>query len=180
LISCAAGKVRWPIIDLQQETPMKNSGYPYVIALLGGLMFASSVLSAQEEASFPGIKALMSPAEYQAAGLEKLTAAEREALNSFLIRYTAEDSQLLLNTDEDVKKAVQEQEIVSVILPPFKGWSGKTVFKLENGQVWQQRTGGNYPYRGSNPEVRITKNFMGFYRMELIESGKAVQVKRIQ
>ena len=141
---------------------MKNSGYPYVIALLGGLMFASSVLSAQEEASFPGIKALMSPAEYQAAGLEKLTAAEREALNSFLIRYTAEDSQLLLNTDEDVKKAVQEQEIVSVILPPFKGWSGKTVFKLENGQVWQQRTGGNYPYRGSNPEVRITKNFMGF------------------
>jgi len=159
---------------------MTISGNPIASAVFGALLLASPALLAQEGASFPGIEALMTPGEYQAAGLEKLTPAELEALDSFLIRYTAEDSQVLLINDEEVKKAVEEQVIVSVIKPPFNGWSGETVFALENGQVWQQRLGGNYPYRGSNPEVRITKNFMGFYRMELTENGKVVGVKRLR
>lgn len=147
----------------------------YTIALL-----ASPALQAQAGSSFPGIEALMTPEEYRAAGLQKLTPEERKALNGFLIRYTAEDSQVLLNNDEEVKKAVEEQEIISVIQQPFKGWSGDTIFHLENGQIWQQRQAGNYPYRGSSPEVRITKNFMGFYKMELVENGKAVAVKRLK
>lgn len=155
---------------------MKVSRY----SLLCTLLLASYAVVAQDGSSFPGVEALMTPEEYRAAGLQKLTPAEREALNSFLIRYTAEDSQVLLNSDAEVKKAAEEQEIVSVIQQPFKGWSGDTVFRLENGQVWQQRQRGNYPYRGTNPEVRITKNFMGFYRMELIENGKAVAVKRLK
>jgi hypothetical protein len=155
---------------------MKVSGY----SLLCTLLLASYAVVAQDGSSFPGVEALMTPEEYRAAGLEKLTPAEREALNSFLIRYTAEESQVLLNSDAEVKKAAEEQEIVSVIQQPFKGWSGDTVFRLENGQVWQQRQRGNYPYRGTNPEVRITKNFMGFYRMELTENGKAVAVKRLK
>ena len=138
------------------------------------------VSTSAEEGSFPGIENLMTWQEFTDAGLDKLTPEERKALNQWLIRYTAEDSQVLLNTNEDVKKASDEQEIISVILPPFKGWSGDTIFRLENGQVWQQRSGGSYPYRGSNPQVRISKNFMGFYRMELVENGKTVQIKRLK
>ncbi|MEE4145617.1 MAG: hypothetical protein V2I26_12505 [Halieaceae bacterium] len=149
-------------------------------SLLCAVLLASAAVLAQDGTTFPGVEELMTPEEYRAAGLEKLTPAERQALNSFLIRYTAEDSVMLFNTDEEVKKAAQEQEIVSVIQQPFKGWSGDTVFRLENGQVWQQRQRGNYPYRGTRPEVRITKNFMGFYRMELTENGKAVAVKRLK
>lgn len=144
------------------------------------LLLSSPVLMAEDASTFPGIEALMTPQEYRAAGLEKLTAAERKALNSFLIRYTAEESLVMLNTDEDVKQAVVEQEIVSVIEAPFNGWWGDTIFRLQNGQVWQQRTGGNYPYRGTRPEIRITKNFLGFYRMELVENGKVVGVKRLK
>lgn len=155
---------------------MKVTGY----SLLCAMLVASCTVLAQDDSTFPGVETLMTPEEYRAAGLEKLTPAERKALNSFLIRYTAEESQVLLNSDEEVKKAVEEQEIVSVIQQPFKGWSGDTVFRLENGQVWQQRQRGNYPYRGTHPEVRITKNFMGFYRMELTENGKAIAVKRLQ
>lgn len=154
---------------------MKTLGYlPLTLLLL------SAVIQAQERNSFPGVEALMTAEEYRAAGLEKLNATEREALNDWLIRYTAEDSQVLFNSDEDVKKATREQEIVSVIQQPFSGWSGDTVFTLANGQVWQQRRQGNYPYRGSNPEVRITKNMLGFYTMELVENGKAVLVKRLK
>ena len=152
-----------------------------VLVVLYITIFSPNLAMAEEPArTFPGIEALMTPEEFQAAGLDKLTPAERESLNSFLIRYTAEDAPLLLSTDEEVLQAVQEQEIVSVIQQPFKGWSGDTVFRLENGQVWQQRRSGNYAYRGTRPEVIISKNFMGFFRMELVENGKAVQVKRIK
>ena len=151
-----------------------------VFSLFCALLLAAPAAPAQEAATFPGVEALMTPEEYRAAGLEKLTAAERQALNAFLIRYTAEESQVLLTTDAEVKKAVEQQEIVSVIKEPFEGWSGDTVFRLENGQVWQQRQRGNYRHSGTSPEVRITKNFMGFYKMELIESGKAVAVKRLE
>ena len=132
--------------------------------------------------SFPGIEALMTPAEYDAAGLGKLTPQERQALDQWLIRYTAEDAPVLLNSDEEVKQAVQEQEIVSTIVSPFDGWSGNTVFTLANGQVWQQRRQSKYAYTGSSaaPEVRITRNFMGFYSMELLETGAKVLVKRVK
>jgi hypothetical protein len=163
-------------MEALSEKSMKVTIYPALCATL----LACSAALAQDSATFPGVEALMTPEEYRAAGLEKLTPAERGALNSFLIRYTAEESQVLLNSDEEVKKAVEEQEIVAVIQQPFKGWSGDTVFRLDNGQVWQQRQRGNYYYTGSKPEVRITKNIMGFNKMELIENGKAVGVKRLK
>jgi len=144
------------------------------------LILASQPLLAEDDASFPGIEALMTAQEYEAAGIDKLTDAEREALNHWLIRYTVEDSKVLLRTDEEVKKAAQEQEILAAIQSPFKGWSGDTIFTLDNGQVWQQRRGGNYHHLGSSTRVRITKNLMGFYRMELLENGKSVQVKRLK
>ncbi len=149
--------------------------------LLTALVLISPALSAEDSGAFPGVETLMTEQEYRAAGLDKLTSAEREALNRWLIRYTAEDSQVIYNENEEVIKAVEEQEIVSAILPPFNGWWGDTVFKLENGQIWQQRQGGNYPYRGEpKPQVRITKNFLGFFRMELVANGKTVQVKRLK
>jgi hypothetical protein len=150
------------------------------ILLLATLLAATGSSIAQDGKSFPGIESLMTAEEYKAAGMDKLTPAERDALNSFLIRYTAEDSEVMRNTDEDVIKAVEEQEILSSIKPPFKGWSGNTVFRLENGQTWQQRRRGNYKHMGTDTRVRITKNFMGFHRMEMVDSGKSVQVKRVQ
>ncbi|MEP5765764.1 MAG: hypothetical protein ABJ308_14310 [Halieaceae bacterium] len=149
--------------------------------LLAALLLLVTPAIGQEASSFPGVEALMTAEEYQAAGIDKLSPVEREALNRWLVRYTAEDSQVLLNTDEEVQQAVVEQEVLTRISGNFRGWSGETRFKLENGQVWQQRRQGNYKYFGeSNPEVRISKNFMGFYRLEMVESGKSVQVKRIK
>ena len=152
-----------------------------IIAVFALLSVAVSAAQAADEAgSFPGIKALMSPQEYEEAGIGRLTPAELGALNQWLVRYTAEDAPVMLISDEEVKQAVIEQEIISVIQQPFTGWSGDTVFTLENGQVWQQRRSGNYHYVGNHPEVKINKNFLGFFRMELLESGKAVLVKRLK
>ena len=150
-----------------------------LIATLCSLL-ATPTVWAEDGDSFPGIEALMTADEYRAAGIDKLSSEERAALNRWLIRYTAEDSQVFLNTDEQVQEAVKEQATTASIVQPFKGWSGKTIFTLDNGQVWQQRRRGNYVHTGGSTEVLITKNFMGFYRMELVESGKAVQVQRLK
>jgi hypothetical protein len=135
-------------------------------------------LTSAEESTFPGVQKLMNEREFSAAGLEKLSPQEIKALNQWLISYTAGEAQVLVTTDEEVMEAERTQEILSSIKQPFSGWRGDTVFRLENGQVWQQRRRGNYHHNGSDTRVRITKNFMGFYKMTLLDSGKAVQVTR--
>ena len=129
-----------------------------------------------EKATFPGVQKLMSEQEYSAAGLDKLSPEEVKSLNQWLIRYTAGEAQVLITTDEEVKEASKEVEILSSIVPPFKGWTGSNVFKLENGQVWKQRRRGTLFYDGDDTRVSISRNFMGFYKMTHLATGKSVQV----
>jgi hypothetical protein len=44
----------------------------------------------------------------------------------------------------------------------FDGWSGETIFKLENGQIWQQASYANTPSRKYRPKVVITRTGAGF------------------
>ena len=66
------------------------------------------------------------------------------------------------------------------ILPPFRGWSGKTVFKLDNGQVWKQRTSSRHTYTGDDTRVVIRKNSWGFYEMRMLAADRSVGVKRVK
>ncbi len=130
-----------------------------------------------QDNSFPGIEGLMSAEQYKAAGLDKLTPAERDALNDWLLNYTAVDAPAMLRDNEEVKEAEQSHEVHASIKQPFKGWSGETIFYLDNGQVWRQRLQGNMHYRGDDNRVVIKKNFMGFYKMTHLATGKSVGVK---
>jgi hypothetical protein len=74
-----------------------------------------------------------------------------------------------------------QDEFESRLVEPFTGWEGKTVFRLENGSVWRQRLPGRYLHReGDLPRVRIEKNFMGFYQMELLDYDRKVGVTRLE
>ena len=147
---------------------------------------------------FPGMKELMSEQEFRAAGLDKLSADELKALNNWLLKYTTDDVPELVEEVPELKESValkaavapapaaapqpepEPERIESRIPGEFKGWTGKTVFKLENGQIWKQRRSGRYYHKMTNPEVVITKNLMGFYEMKVVETGKRVGVKRIR
>ena len=131
------------------------------------------------EETFPGVEKLMSAEQYEAAGLDKLTPEERRALNSWLVGYTAVEAPVMLRTNEEVRVAEQSHEIHAKLKPPFKGWSGDTVFYLDNGQVWRQRLQGRLPYSGDELDVVIKKNFMGFYKMTHIASGRSVGVSLV-
>ena len=70
-------------------------------------------------------------------------------------------------------------ELVAKVVPAFRGWSGKSVFVLDNGQVWRQRTHGTLRYSGSDSTVIITQNFMGKFIMKHQDTGRAIGVRRI-
>lgn len=66
------------------------------------------------------------------------------------------------------------------IVSPFRGWSGKTVFQLDNGQVWRQRSSGRHTYTGEDTRVVISKNSWGFYEMRLLDTNRSIGVKRVR
>ena len=51
----------------------------------------------------------------------------------------------------------QTSEITSRIIGKFDGWTGDTLFRLENGQVWRQSGNGFLKVSMNNPKVTIEK-----------------------
>ena len=68
--------------------------------------------------------------------------------------------------------------IVSRIDGDFEGWEGETIFKLENGQIWQQVTYA-YTYRYAfRPKVLIIKTHCA-YKMSVDGVSGTIFVKRL-
>ncbi|MEH6586938.1 MAG: hypothetical protein V7720_10265 [Halioglobus sp.] len=135
---------------------------------------------ADDEGSFPGVERLMSPDEFSETGLDKLGPEERQALDKWLIRYTAWEAPAMRANNAEVQEVEKAFELTDTIKQPFNGWSGKTYFYLENGQVWQQRISGRYHYSGDDTAVTFRKNLLGFDVMELQATKKKIGVKRIK
>ena len=134
----------------------------------------------------------MSPGDFSASGLERLSEDELEHLAEWVERYregavigpevVKKPSQQSPEEREVAKVEKEEKkkfELVAKVVPSFWGWSGKTVFKLDNGQVWQQRQNGKMRNDGSDSTVVIKRNLFGGYVMTHVESGRTVGVRRI-
>lgn len=130
----------------------------------------------------------MTPEDYAASGLDKLSDAERQHLSEWVERYrdgavtgpVVKKRPSQMTEEEKVQdKKEREAEIVAKVIPAFKGWAGKTVFRLDNGQTWKQRTPGKLRYSGPDSTVVLKRNFLGKYIMKHPDSGRAVGVDRI-
>lgn len=151
---------------------------PPVLLLLLALAAALPAAAADT----PDVRALMSAEEFRAAGLDKLSAEELEALNQWVIRYTAKDAPEIRQRSEVVREEIAKVEAVGVrtrIAGEFRGWEGSTVFRLENGQTWKQRLPGRWFHKAQSPEVELRKNMMGFWVMRLVDADRAIGVTRI-
>jgi hypothetical protein len=173
-----------------------------VAAVLGGLAF-----TAPSPASEP-LKSVLTEEEYRQSGLSKLSEEEQTVLlqalqrrgingtrNTQTVTGTAQApekkglwarikdfgaEQLPLKHPRDEGEVV---EVVAEMTEPFRGLQGRTIFHLDNGQVWQQRIDEVY-YMGKsipNPKVIIRRTRFG-YRMLIsaVEPDFAVAVKRIE
>jgi hypothetical protein len=130
----------------------------------------------------PDVRTLMTAEEFKEAGLERLSPSELEALNRWLGHYSVRQASELRPHSEFVKEEVRkvEQEgIRTRIAGEFNGWDGHTVFRLENGQVWQQRQPDKWHYSATSPEVELSRNFMGFWMLRVLDADRSVGVTRI-
>ncbi len=119
----------------------------------------------------------MTAAERESTGVERLSAGEREALYLWLQGFIAGAA---ADFDAAPRTAGEPDEIRSRIAGTFRGWTGQTVFRLENGQVWQQRRPSRLLYEAERPEVVIRRNRAGFHSMEVPEAERSVLVQRIE
>lgn len=66
----------------------------------------------------------------------------------------------------------------------FNGWTGKTLFTLDNGQVWRQTNNYIRDYAPRDPipapKVTISKGLLGSYNLQIEGVKRIVQVKRVK
>jgi len=170
--------------------------------LFSFILFGTALLADDSAKPTVDFTDMMSDTEFAEAGLDTLTPEQQAVLNELFRKYTSEEIKTI--REEAKQEAIAEiaqkdksgfmgleqitnwidfnspERIETSIVGPFKGWSGKTFFKLENGQVWQQRTGGKVNYRKSmSPKVEIFKT-IGGYRMRVEGYRQTVGIKRIR
>ncbi|MCF8131349.1 MAG: hypothetical protein K9N10_22800 [Deltaproteobacteria bacterium] len=61
----------------------------------------------------------------------------------------------------------------------FNGWSGETIFKLTNGQIWQQTAYAYMYHYAYRPEVMII-NVDGIWKMKVKGVDEMIAVKRLR
>jgi hypothetical protein len=145
------------------------------------LLVATS--SALAQTASPTLEERMSQADFTAAGLQKLSPEELQALNAWLdahgsgtVQYRTPSGGTVFYPDESARDNVEDR-IVGV----FEGWRGKTIFTLENGQKWQQAESGMRDTgKFDNPAVKIKPMLMGSWLMYVEGCGCSLRVKRIE
>ncbi len=130
-----------------------------------------TVLIAQNPSPPVDIRQLMSASQFEAAGLRKLSEAELQALNSWVSEFAVK---LVTASDVSTTPAVIE----STIDGEFQGWDGETIFKLVNGQIWQQSSYQYHYHYAYMPRVMIYRTDRG-YKMKVDGVDASIYVKRI-
>jgi len=133
---------------------------------------AEPVRAAREEAS-GGIQQMMTPEEFKAAGLNKLSQEELQKLNAWLQGYR----EVAEKTAE--KKATARAErtkldvLVSRVDGTFNGLTGRTVIHLEDGTAWKQANADDRfrPRITDHPAAAVIHGIFG-YKMTIEGTGE--------
>lgn len=155
-----------------------------------GVMTFAMLLVAPATLGAPPIEQQMSPGQFKAAGLDKLTPEELGNLNRWLGNTleseTAKAAQLARTKIEDENRGFldfgREDPIVSRIQGRFTGFGRGRSWTLDNGQVWEQiDTTTLTGVRVDAPEVKITPSFVGSaWYMAIDGYNTRAKVKRVK
>jgi len=157
---------------------MRNLMLPVFMGLLAVHVFASAPAQQMK------IEQVMTPKELQDTGIATLTAPQRQALNDWLNRYSLK---LLLAASQQERTTPESRPVRSSCAPAIEttisgeieGWDGETIFKLDNGQIWQQAEYDYTYFYAYRPDVTIYQTSAGC-RMKVEDETETVLVKRIK
>lgn len=158
------------------------------------------------EPVFPGLKSIMTDAEWSRAGLDKLTPDQIGVIDAALIRYYITASRAAVaattaplpaspSTSTPAESAAAKSRFWEKFglgsssstpdwrtQPPMTakvtGWRGANGFVFDNGQVWEGLEKIPYDLPGDN--VIIEARPLGAFALKLNEDSFAVRVRRVK
>jgi hypothetical protein len=130
------------------------------------LVLATPAEAAREEIS-SNIQEMMSPAEFQAAGLNKLSSQELQKLNAWLQGYRESTEKKATARASKVERTKMDL-LVSRVDGTFNGLTGRTVIRLEDGTVWKQANADDRyrPKVTDHPAAAVIHGIFG-YKMQI-------------
>lgn len=145
---------------------------------------------AQAASTQPPIEQQMTPEQFRAAGLDRLTPEQLANLNAWLNRT------LVVETQKAAAQAKQKVEddsrgflsfgssepISSRVAGEFRGFAQGRRYVLANGQEWEQMDAATLAgVRLAEPEVKITPSVVGnAWYMQVGKYGTRAKVRRIK
>ena len=152
------------------------------------LLVLAAALAALPALAAPPIQQQMSPEEFRAAGLDKLSAEELARLNTWLGRAieveTAKAATAAKKKVEDDNRGFfnfgSMDPIKSTIPGEFRGFANGRSYTLANGQVWRQVDDASLVgVRLTDPTVTITPSKIGhLWYMAVGRYGTRAKVMR--
>jgi hypothetical protein len=127
--------------------------------------------AAQQQLS---IDQVMSLDELKSTGVSTLSQAQRKELDRWLTRYTY----VLLA--EKKKSSGCDPAIEARIDGDFEGWEGETIYKLGNGQIWQQASYHYHYHYAYAPEVTIYSTAEGCALRVAGDNDQPISVRRLK
>ncbi|MFC3552348.1 hypothetical protein ACFOLC_15185 [Lysobacter cavernae] len=156
------------------------------LLIAAALLFASPQSLAQQQA----IERQMTPEQFQAAGLDRLSPQQLANLNAWL------NGKLDVETTkaaQAAKKKVEEENrgfatfgsdepIQARIVGEFRGFGEGRSYTLDNGQIWRQRDQAKlHGPRLTDPQVTITPSIIGsIWYMKVQGFNTRTEVTRIK
>jgi hypothetical protein len=130
----------------------------------------------------------MSPEQFKAAGLGKLSPEELANLNAWLTRERAapvaaesREEQPASERPRDSFVGASDEPVRSRLKGSVREWAPGTVFELENGQRWRVLKGSmklNKPLQA--PEIEVAPGLMGRWFLQVDEDAPRARVERIE
>ena len=138
-----------------------------ILSVCVSLGCLQSARAAREKMS-EDIQQIMSPEEFKAAGLNKLSPDELARLNAWLQGYRQVTEQAAEKKATARASRTKLDVLVSRVDGTFDGLTGRTIIRLEDGTVWKQANADDR-YRAKNPDHPAAVVIHGVfgYKMQL-------------
>jgi hypothetical protein len=142
---------------MTRSLSLRPSRFSFAALALALALVLPSAVSAQAP-----LQQQMSPEEFKAAGLDKLTPEELAKLNAWLGNaIEAETQKAATRATEEVKKFGREP-VQANLVGEFHGFGRGREYTLDNGQVWVQLSDTELlGVHLNNPPVRIRPTLVG-------------------
>jgi hypothetical protein len=147
----------------------RSSLIPFLVLSLVLVFGMSAPSHAAGEEISGNVQEMMSPDEFRAAGLNKLSSEELQKLNAWLQGYREAAEKKATARASRTKLDL----LVSRVDGTFNGLTGRTVIRLEDGTVWKQANADDRfrPRVTDHPAVAVIHGIFG-YKMQIEGTGE--------